>query len=89
MTDLCLLHYFLGLEVWQFPAGIIICQKKYIQHLLERHGMQNFSPLSCLMDPNSKLSSDDDSLEVDSTPYRSLLDLYGIWLTLVLIFHIQ
>ena len=73
MTDLGLLHYFLDLEVWQFPTGIFICQKKYLQHLLERYGMQNCSSLTCPMYPNSKLSLDDDSPEVDSTLYRQLI----------------
>ena len=40
---------------------------------IERYSMQNCSPLSCPMDPNSKLSLDDDSPEVDATLYRQLI----------------
>lgn len=30
MTDLGLLHYFLGVEVWQTPRRVFMSQEKYI-----------------------------------------------------------
>ena len=39
MKDLGLMHYFLGLEVWQRPGKIFLSQGKYIVKLLERFGM--------------------------------------------------
>lgn len=36
MSDLGLMHYFLGIEVVQSAAGIFICQKKYVLEVLER-----------------------------------------------------
>eukprot|EP00253_Pinus_taeda_P026547 PITA_26547 len=36
MKDLGLMHYFLGLEVWQKPGEIFLSQEKYIVKLLER-----------------------------------------------------
>ena len=39
MKDLGLMHYFLGLEVWQRPGEIFLSQGKYIVKLLERFGM--------------------------------------------------
>ena len=73
MTNLGLLHYFLGLEVWQHASGIFLSQKKYASHLLEKFGMQDCASLSCPMDPNAKLSIDDESPEHDSTAYRQLI----------------
>ena len=35
MKDLALMHYFLGLEVWQRPGEIFLSQGKYIVKLLE------------------------------------------------------
>ena len=35
MKDLGLMHYFLGLEVWQRPGEIFLSQGKYIGKLLE------------------------------------------------------
>ena len=73
MIDLGLLHYFLGLEIWQHKSGIFLSQKKYASKLLEKYGMQNCASLSCPLDPNAKLSIDDESLEYDSTAYRQLI----------------
>lgn len=41
MTDLGLLHYFLGLQVHQSSDGIFIYQEKYALDLLQRFGMVN------------------------------------------------
>ena len=38
MKDLGLMHYFLGLEVWQRPGDIFLSQGKYIVKLLEIFG---------------------------------------------------
>ena len=42
MKDLGLMHYFLGLEVWQRPGEIFLSQVKYIVKLLERFGMVDY-----------------------------------------------
>ena len=39
MTDLGLMHYFLGLEVWQKPGEIFLTQGKYVVDILQRFGM--------------------------------------------------
>ena len=44
MTDLGLLHFFLGLEVCQTDGGIFISQKKYAKDLLKKFGMINCKP---------------------------------------------
>jgi hypothetical protein len=39
MKDLGLMHYFLGLEVWQKHGGIFLSQSKYAVDVLRRFGM--------------------------------------------------
>ena len=46
MKDLGLLHYFLGLEVWQNSDSIILNQGKYTLDILKRFGMWNCKPMS-------------------------------------------
>jgi len=41
MKDLGLMHYFLGLEVWQKPNKIFLSQGKYAIDVLKRFGMMN------------------------------------------------
>ena len=39
MKDLGMMHYFLGLEVWQSPDEIFLNQGKYMVEILKRFGM--------------------------------------------------
>lgn len=36
MSDLGIMHYFLGLEVNQSADGIFVSQKKYVREILDR-----------------------------------------------------
>jgi hypothetical protein len=61
MTDLGLLHYCLGIEVWQQPNRIFISQTKYASKLLEKFRMEDCNPSKTPMEVNLKLSKDDES----------------------------
>ena len=39
MKDLSMMHYFLGLEVWQKPGENVLSQRKYVVEILKRFGM--------------------------------------------------
>eukprot|EP00253_Pinus_taeda_P003979 PITA_03979 len=54
MKDLGLMHYFLGLKVWQKPSEIFLSQGKYIVKLLERCGMVDCKSMSTSMELNFK-----------------------------------
>ena len=54
MKDLGLMHYFLGLEVWQKPDELFLSQGKYIVKLLERCGMVDCKSATSPMDLNFK-----------------------------------
>lgn len=71
MKDLGLLHYFLGLELWQHETEIFLSQKK--GKLLKKYTLQNCAFLTCPLDPNVKLSIDDESLLYDSTAYHQTI----------------
>lgn len=45
MTDLGLMHYFLGIEVVQSYAGVFISQKKYALEILDRFVMNDCNPV--------------------------------------------
>eukprot|EP00253_Pinus_taeda_P010635 PITA_10635 len=42
MKDLGLLHYFLGLEIWQRSDGLFVSQGKYAQEILEKFNMHGY-----------------------------------------------
>ena len=59
MTDLGLLHYFLGLEVKQAADGIFISQQKYAMDLLKRHNMFGCNTASTPMNVGEALRAED------------------------------
>eukprot|EP00253_Pinus_taeda_P016588 PITA_16588 len=45
MKDLGLLHYFLGLEIWQCSDGIFVSKGKYAWEILEKFNMHGWKPV--------------------------------------------
>ena len=70
MKDLGTMHYFLGLEVWEFPDVIFLNQGKYTVDILKRFGMLDCKVINTLILKNLKLMNDDSSKRVDVTLYR-------------------
>ncbi|KAK8948569.1 hypothetical protein KSP39_PZI005174 [Platanthera zijinensis] len=74
MTDLGLLHFFLGFQITQTATGILISQEKYATDLLKRFRMKNCNPAVLPMSPNDILCpSSDNEKPADSTSFRSLV----------------
>ena len=73
MKDLGMMHYFLGMEVWQSADGIFLRQGKYAVEILKRFGMMDYKAMATRMASNLKLLSDDSSESNDSTMYRQMI----------------
>ena len=76
MTDLGLLHYYLGVEVKQREGSIFISQAKYISGLLKKFGMEECKPAITPMEQNLKLSKFEGGKLVNSTRYRQLIGCF-------------
>eukprot|EP00253_Pinus_taeda_P017799 PITA_17799 len=85
MKNLGLMHYFLGLEVWQKDGEIFLGQGRYATDILKRFKMQVCRPMSTPMitnwkkidasddmDVNPKIDASDDK-DVNPTLYRHLI----------------
>jgi hypothetical protein len=72
MKDLGLMHYFLGLEVWQRSDEIFLSQGKYTVEILKKFRMDCKS-MTTPMTINLKRLSDKSSDLVDPTMYRQLI----------------
>eukprot|EP00253_Pinus_taeda_P014923 PITA_14923 len=70
MTDLGLLHYYLGIEVWQTENHIFLSQSKYAKNLVDRFRMQDCKLAMTPMELGLKLSAQSSSLPVDETLFR-------------------
>jgi hypothetical protein len=67
------MSYFLGLQVKQSFAGILISQEKYLKEMLKKFQMEDSSPVSTPMVVGCKLSKDVISLNVDQRTYQSMI----------------
>ena len=45
MKDMELLHYFLGLEIWQRDGEIFVSQGKYAKEILGKFNMESCKPM--------------------------------------------
>jgi hypothetical protein len=71
MKDLGLMHYFLGLEVWESPERIFLNQGKYAVKILKRFDMLECKSMNTPMETKLKLLLVDTSSElIDAMLYR-------------------
>jgi hypothetical protein len=73
MKDLGMMHYFLGLDVWQRPSEIFLNQGKYIVEILKRFRLMDCKAMPTPMVKNLKLLSDTSSETLDATMYRRII----------------
>ncbi|XP_050890188.1 uncharacterized mitochondrial protein AtMg00810-like [Lathyrus oleraceus] len=73
MSDLGLLHHFIGIEAHQDEYGVFICQKRYAGNILKKFGMYGCKPADIPLVVNEKLKKEDGGRLVDASMYRSLV----------------
>ncbi|XP_071704142.1 uncharacterized protein [Rutidosis leptorrhynchoides] len=73
MSDLGLMHYFLGMKINQQTSGVYISQKKYASDMLKRFNMFSCKPVTSPLVLNCKLSKEDGDKLADPTLYRSII----------------
>jgi hypothetical protein len=73
MKDLGLMHYFLGLEVWQSPKRIFLNQGKYAVEILKRFDMLECNSMNTPMEMKLKLLVDTSSELIDAMLYRQII----------------
>ncbi|KAK2980879.1 hypothetical protein RJ640_006251 [Escallonia rubra] len=73
MSDLGMLHYFLGLEIKQLEDGVFISQRKYAIDPLKRFNMLNCKVAATPMNLNEKLQSQDGTDAANGKVFRSIV----------------
>ena len=73
MKDLDMMHYFLGMEVWQNVDGISLGKGKYAVEILKSFKMMDCKAMATPMASNLKLLSDASSKTVDATMYHQMI----------------
>jgi hypothetical protein len=80
MKDLGLMHYYLGLEVWQKRGEIFLGKGKYVVKILQKFGMMDCKSMATPMVIDMRKLRDSDSDPVDSSLYQEvdwLIDVFG------------
>jgi hypothetical protein len=73
MSDLGLLHYYLGIEVKQSSEGISLSQSAYALKIVEKCGLVGCNPSQASMENSLKLNNQSEEASVDKTLYRSIM----------------
>lgn len=73
MSDLGLMHYFLGIEVKQVADGYFISQQKYTLEILSRFHMMSCNSVSTPTEVGLKLIKDDGGKKVNATHYKQIV----------------
>jgi hypothetical protein len=73
MKDLGLMHYYLGLEVWQKHGEVFLVQGKYVVKILQKFGMMDYKSMDTPMTTDIRKVRDSDSDPVDPYLYRQLI----------------
>lgn len=73
MKDLGLMHYFLGLEVYQDDSQIFITQTKYVNDLLHKFGMDDCTAIITRIAHGEYLTKEDGAIAIDVHTYKSIL----------------
>ena len=73
MKELGMMHYLLGMEVWQNADGIFPGQGKYVVEILKRFRTMDYKAITTPMASNLKLLINASSESVDAIMYRQML----------------
>jgi hypothetical protein len=70
MKDMGLLHYFLGLEIWQRDGELFVSQGKYAREILGKFHMEGCKPMDTPLPGNWRKEDATSREVVDATIYR-------------------
>ncbi|CAL9015698.1 unnamed protein product [Prunus brigantina] len=73
MSDLGLLHHFLGMGILQTDQGVFIHQSKYAKSLLMKFGLEDCKPVSIPLPTGERLKKVDGSDLADEGLYRKIV----------------
>ncbi|EOY20985.1 Cysteine-rich RLK (RECEPTOR-like protein kinase) 8 [Theobroma cacao] len=73
MSNLGLMHYFLGIEVMQSPISIFISQNKYVLEILDRFKMKDYNLVCTQIEYGLKLMKDDGGKKINATFYKQIV----------------
>jgi len=73
MKDMGLMHYFLGMEVWQKDGELFVSQGKYANEILKRFHMEKCKPMQTPLAGNWRQEVATSREVVEATMYRQLV----------------
>ncbi|RVW14603.1 Retrovirus-related Pol polyprotein from transposon RE1 [Vitis vinifera] len=73
MSDLGIMNYFLGMEIYQCSWGIFISQRKYAMDILKKFKLESCKEVATPLAQNDKISKNDGEKLEEPFAYRSLV----------------
>ena len=73
MSDLSIMNYFLGMEIYQCSLGTFISQRKYVVDILKEFKIESCKEVATPLAQNEKISKNDGEKLEEPYAYRSLI----------------
>ncbi|WKA11188.1 hypothetical protein VitviT2T_028713 [Vitis vinifera] len=73
MSDLSIMNYFLGMEIYQCSWAIFISQRKYAMDILKKFKLESCKEVATPLAQNEKISKNDGEKLEEPSAYRSLV----------------
>ena len=73
MKDTGLMHYFIGMEVWQKDGELFVSQGNYANEILKRFHMEKCMPMQTPLAGNWRKEDATSGEVVEATMYRKLV----------------
>jgi hypothetical protein len=73
MSDLGIMNYFLGMEIYQCSSGIFVSQRKYVVDILKKFKLESCKEVATPLTQNEKISKNDSEKLEDPSAFRSLV----------------
>jgi len=73
MKDMGLMHYFLGMDVWQKDGELFVSQGKYANEILRRFHVEKCKPMQTPLTGNWRKEDGTSREVVEATVYRQLV----------------
>ena len=73
MSDLGIMNYFLGMEIYQCSSSIFISQRKYVVDILKKFKLESCKEVATLLAQNEKILKNDGEKLEEPSAYRRLV----------------
>jgi len=75
MKDICLIFYYLGIEIKKEEDEIFVIQEKFVREVLKKFKIENYAKVNAPIEYGVKMSNNNEGEKINSTTFKSLVGI--------------